>query len=230
MNPTEHEQQVARLLRQEGWTAAVTPPAADGGVDVIAEQPDRKLGVQAKMYGAAGRVVNQQVIHELFGAASAQGCNEFMLATDAAVSTDARASAERLGVEIRTIAAMPTAVEELAGSASRTDRLDFGLVWHHIADLAGQTLSRHGGTSNQILAVDGGGVIRLTSGGTRQRLEIEVFRWAVERLLAGEIVTRDEINQHYVKRGSSGVVLILAAFPMFETTKLEGKLALRLVP
>ena len=94
MNPTEYEQQVARLLRQEGWTAAVTLPAAGSGVDVIAEQRDRKLGVQAKMYGAAGRVVNQQVIHELFGAASAQGCNEFMLATDAAVSTDARASAE----------------------------------------------------------------------------------------------------------------------------------------
>jgi hypothetical protein len=38
---------------------------------------------------------------------------------------------------------------------------------------------------------------------------------------------RDAITHQYAKRGSSGVVLILASLPMFETTKVAGKLALR---
>ena len=39
-------------------------------------------------------------------------------------------------------------------------------------------------------------------------------------------MTRDEINQRYIKR--AGVVLILASLPMFETAKVGGKLALRM--
>lgn len=131
-------------------------------------------------------------------------------------------------MQIRTIpavagaAALPDATEPPAAE------LDFGRVWQRVAALEGRTLSRDGGTSNRIVSVDGGGVVRVTSGGTKQRLEIEIFRWTVEQLLAGRTVTRDEINQRYIKRGSSGVVLILASLPMFETAKVGGKLALRL--
>lgn len=227
MNPTEYEQHVARVLRTEGWAAAVTPPSADGGVDVVANRPGRRLGIQAKMYGAAGRVVNQQVIHELFGAATAQGCTEFLLATDGRVSAGAQASADKLGVQIRQIAVVEDATGPLERDTTPGVELDFGHIWEQVARLAGETLSRGAGTSNQILSVDGGGVLRITSGGRKQRLEIEIFRWTVERLLAGETVTRAEINQRYVKRGSSGVVLILSSLPVFETTTVGGKLALR---
>jgi hypothetical protein len=223
VNPTDYEHHVAAILRGEGWTATVTPPSSDGGIDVIAERPGRKLGVQAKMYGVGGRAVNQQAVHELFGAASAQGCTEFMIATDGDMSSDARASAEKLGVEVRNIAPVPSA----AHASSPSSALDFGQVWDEVSRLQSTTLTRAGGSSNKILKVDGGGVLRRTSGGTTQRLEIEIFRWTIERLLAGKTVTRDAINHQYAKRGSSGVVLILASLPMFETTKVAGKLALR---
>lgn len=223
MNPTEYEHHVAAILRGEGWTATVTPPSSDGGVDVIAERPGRKLGVQAKMYGLGGRAVNQQAVHELFGAASAHGCTESMIATDGDISSDARTSAEKLGVEVRNIEAVPSP----APVGSRSSALNFGQVWDEVSRLESTTLTRAGGSSNEILRVDGGGVWRRTSGGTKQRLEIEIFRWTIERLLAGETVTRDAINHQYAKRGSSGVALILASLPMFETTKVAGKLALR---
>jgi Holliday junction resolvase len=38
MNVTEYEEHVASILRREGWTAVVSPPTGDGGVDVIAER------------------------------------------------------------------------------------------------------------------------------------------------------------------------------------------------
>jgi len=170
----------------------------------------------------------QQIAHELFGAATAQGCTEFMVATNGRVGSAAQTAADTLGVHIRTVAAdsAPALVGDRA-SRPRT-ALSFDDVWQEVASLAGRTIARANGTANEILSVDGGGVVRRTSGGARQRLEVEIFRWTIERLLAGETVTRAEINERYIKRGSSGIVLILASLPMFEVTKVDGRVALEM--
>jgi len=95
----------------------------------------------------------------------------------------------------------------------------FGLIWsQHVEPLTGQTLHRGNGRSNTILAVDGGGLVRRTSNGQKQRIDIEVFRWTIERLLCGETVLRTEINAQCIGRVSSGVILILSSPPMFELT------------
>jgi hypothetical protein len=73
-----------------------------------------------------------------------------------------------------------------------------------------------------------GGLVRRTSGGALQRIEIEIFRWVIERLLRGDTVLRDEINAQYAGRASSGIVLVLASLPMFESVKVGGKRGLRL--
>lgn len=150
-----------------------------------------------------------------------------MIATDGQVTDEARSAAAKLGVEIREIPAK----KGTACTGRPSSILTFDVVWQsHVAALVGRTLVRADGTSNQILSVDGGGVVRRTSGGGTQRLEIEIFRWTIERLLAGDIVTRKAIDERYVKRGSSGVVLILSATSLFETTKVSGKIALKRRP
>lgn len=226
MNPTEYEHHVAAILRAEGWNATVTPPAGDGGVDVIAEKDGVRLAVQAKMYGTSARAVNSQIVHELYGAAVCKDCTQFMIATDGRVRDDARDAAAKLAVQIRHVAAV-TSETGGDGTAER-QHPTFGSVWRQVAALEGRTLVRKDGTANQVLAVDGAGVVRLTSKGTKQRLEIEIFRWTIERLLAGEVVTLSEINDHWIKRGSSGILLILSSLDVFESITVRGRKALRL--
>ena len=76
--------------------------------------------------------------------------------------------------------------------------------------------------------MDGAGVVRLTSNGKRQPIKIELFRWAIERLLRGEMVTREDINTNCIGRASSGVVLILSQVPAFEVFHSDRGIALRL--
>lgn len=218
-----YEHHVAEVLRAEGWAATVSPQGGDGGVDVIAERAGIRLGVQAKMYGSGSRRVNAQIVRELYGAATCQDCTEFMIATDRALLPEAQMAADKLGVLIRAIAA-PDAAER------RPQRpLNFDTVWdEHLTGLVGQTLARGDGKTNEILSVDGGGIVRRTSGGARQPLGIEIFRWTIERRLAGETVTRQAIDDRYIGRGSSGVVLILTSLDLFDPTTADGLKALRL--
>jgi hypothetical protein len=80
----------------------------------------------------------------------------------------------------------------------------------------------------QIVDVNGSGVRRVTTGGTRQRIAIDTFRWAIDRLLAGDTVTRKEIHERDPRQVSSGVILILATVPLFEEVKVGRLNAIRL--
>jgi restriction system protein len=92
--------------------------------------------------------------------------------------------------------------------------------------LSGQIVQEDGVRSNTIEKVDWAGVQRINSTGRSSRIDIETFRLAVNHILRHGSITRDEINQNYAKRASSGVVLILSQMPLFELT--EKPLALRL--
>jgi len=80
----------------------------------------------------------------------------------------------------------------------------------------------------KIVDVDGSGVRRITTGGTAQRIAIDIFRWTIDRLLAGETVSRKEIHERNPRQVSSGVMLILDSVPEFETVSMGGGKALRL--
>ncbi len=223
VNFAGYEHRVARILQDEGWQTTVAAPGRDGGVDVIAEKAGRRLGVQVKMYGS-GRPVNAQIVRELFGAASERDCNEFMIATDGRLTQEAHTAADKLGVQVRLIPA--TGAVDPRSPATTTG---FDDVWRkHVVPLQGRTLTRKNGSTNEILKVHGGGVLRRTSGGDPHLLKIEIFRWTVERLLAGHTVTRKEINERYTGRGSSGVYLILASAPIFGEVRVGGLMALKL--
>jgi restriction system protein len=194
MSPEDYERFVAELLRGEGWNASATPYMRDYGLDIIAERDGKRLGVQAKMFAGANRLIGSPDIMHTYGAAAYADCTAAMIATDARLSADAQKVARKLSVEVRHVP-----VPELRSPPHLSDELTFGRIWEkHIAPLAGRELRRESGATNQIISVDGAGVTRLTSNGKRQPIKVEVVRWAIERLLRGEIVTREDINTNCV--------------------------------
>ena len=94
--------------------------------------------------------------------------------------------------------------------------------------MAGKSLTRPNGSANEIVSVDWSGLKRRSSSGKLQMIDMEIFRWSIERMIDGDVVLRSEINDHYQKRASSGILLVLGSLPMFETTKVGPKLGVRL--
>jgi hypothetical protein len=232
MTPEEYEHLVAQVLRDEGWDARVTPHQRDFGVDIIAERAGVRLGVQVKMFGNSNRPVAGTMVMQLYGAAAYADCDTAMIVTDGRILADAGEIAKKLGIEIRVVpASAPSAdiPDGLEQHDAKHGGLTFGQVWReHVVPLAGSVLERANGKSNEILRVDDGGVMRRTSTGHTQRIDIEIFRWAIERLLAGEMVSRDEINAQYPGRASSGIALILSAIPLFESSRIDGTQKIRM--
>lgn len=223
MSPSQYEAAVAALYRAEGYQATVTGGSGDHGIDVIAVKGDERIGIQAKHYAGGVRPVNAQMIRELLGAAAEYGCAKAVLATSGRVLPEASEVARRIGIEIRHLDS-----EDLHTGLAPAET-EFERIWRvHIMPLAGVTLRREGGRGNTIQSVDLSGIARVTSGGNRQRMPIEIFRWTVERLLATGFVARREINEQSALRLSSGVVLILAQAPMFEVVE-SPEFGLRLV-
>jgi len=183
------------------------------------------------MYGGTGRAVNAQIVMQLFGAAKYQDCTDVMLVTNGRVLDEAEQVANKLGIVIRQI---PTPGGELPHRPSAVGVVDqgrwtFDRVWkEQVMPLAGEVLARPDGSTNEVLAVDWGGLTRRTSNGAVQTIDIEIFRWAIERLLGGEVVLREEINDQYPKRASSGVVLILGTLKIFDLVRVDSKKGLRL--
>ncbi len=220
MDPEQYEHHVAAVLRSEGWATTVTRHSRDLGVDVLATRDRRRMAVQAKMYGATTTKVNAEQVMCLHGAAAYADCTERMLATDGKLTREAVHVADKLGVLVRHIT--PQEAPEPSGASS------FGALWRdHMEPLAGTTLTRPNGKTMEILEIDGAGVLRVTTGGTRQRISIDTFRWTVERLLAGETVTRAQIHERDPRQVSSGVLFILSTLPCFEACAAGNGKALR---
>jgi restriction system protein len=223
MNPREFEEAVAARLRHEGYTTELGKGVGDYGVDVFAAKDGRRYAVQAKMFGRTARPVNRQMMMELHGAAAYFGCAGAMLATDGRVLADAAEVARKLGIRIIDMGGAWTEQPAPAPPESRYLQEavggdgDFATIWsRYVLPLAGATLTRPDGSSNTIVTVDWSGVERITSNGQRGRIKIEIFEWAVDRVLRDGCVSRAAINDQYQGRASSGVVLILAQVPLFE--------------
>jgi len=215
MNPRQFEELVCDHFRKMGYRVELTPYTNDYGVDAFAYKEKQKVAVQAKMYGNSTRKVNRQMIMELHGAKGYFDCTKALLATDGVLMPDAITVAEKLGIEILHFSQMPI----IEAPATETVGGTFEAIWEkYILPLQGRTLVRSKDETNQILKVDWGGVERITSKGNKGKIKIEIFRLTINRLLKDGYITRDEINQNYSGRASSGVVLILSQVPFFELT------------
>ena len=234
MTPREFEEAVAARLRQEGYTTELGKGTGDYGVDVFATRDGLRYAVQAKMFGGTSRPVNRQMVMELHGAAGYFDCAGAMLATDGRVLADASEVAQKLGIRIIDMGGAwterpaPRSREAQHQPGSGEGDLDFDTIWsRYVIPLAGATLRRPDGSANTIVTVDWSGVERITSNGERGRIKIEIFEWAIDRILQDGFVSRAAINDQYQGRASSGVVLILAQVPIFELSDRPLTLRLR---
>lgn len=236
MNPTAFERVVARQLETEGYGTELTPSTNDWGVDIFATRGSERLAVQVKMYRGS-RPVNRQMVFELDGAARYFDCTGAIIATDGEIRPDARRAAEKLGVRVLVVDTdevdreidVDMQASVVAAEHVRPPGLDFESIWRqHVLPLAGRTLTGERGLSNRILSVDWGGVRRVSSTGARSRIPIEPFRWAIETILEYGSVTRQEINEQYAGRASSGIQLVLAQVPVFEVVSVDGRSTIRL--
>ncbi len=213
VTPREYEALVAAVLEAEGYATELGPYTRDLGVDVFARRDAERLAVQAKMYGDTTRKVNHECLLQLHGAAAYFDCTGAVLATDGPLTEDARHVARKLNIRVIKVAA----ATGRAAPRRRTSGVDFDSVWkRYVMPLAGRTLTRPDGSSNTIVSVDWSGLRRVTSSGARQFIPVEIFRFAIERVLRDGAITRDEINQHYPGRASSGITLVLSQVPLFE--------------
>lgn len=242
MTPAEYESQIAAYFADLGYRTQQTVISGDYGVDVFAENADERLAIQVKMYGTARRV-NRQMVMELHGAKDYFDCDRAVIATDGELLLDAREVAAKLGIQVLTVPAVTSNISATEvsfinfgstadepssePSLSGEEAISFDQIWtRHVMPLAGQLLRGKGDRTNSIERVDWTGVWRTSSTGRSSRIDIEIFRLAINHLLRNGSITRDEINQNYAKRASSGVVLILSQVPMFELR--DSPLTLRL--
>ena len=224
MKPYEFEQLVCDHYRQKGYRVQTTSASNDYGIDVFAEKKGEKIAVQVKMYGGSTRKVNRQTMMELYGAAGYSDSTKAVLATDGEVLTDAKEVAHKLGIDILFI--QPDRKISMP-SASSAEWSLADIIWEkYIMPLAGKTLTRDNGKTNRIVNVDWSGIERITSNGKHQKIGIEIFRFTMDRLFTTGRITRDEINQNYAKRASSGIVLILSQAPCFWLVKQPAALEL----
>jgi hypothetical protein len=220
MNPRQFEEYVCDHYCKQGYKAEVTSYTGDCGVDVFATKGKEKLAIQAKMYGNSTRKINRQCVMELHGAKDYFDCTKAVIATDGTLLPEAINVAKKLKIEILyNINVVKTL------SRNSKDK-SFESIWERcILPLQGKTLMKSNGETNLIVKADWSGIERISSNGKDGKIKIEIFKWAITKLLATGKVTRDEINQNYTGRAASGIVLILAQVPFFEQTQNPTGLA-----
>ena len=212
MKPKEYEAFVCEKFSQQGYKTELTP-YNDYGIDVFAYKGNEKTGIQVKMFGHTTRKINRQMVMELHGAKDLFKCSKAILVTDGKIIDNAKEVAGKLGIEILFIEPDESPIVK---SQSR-NKNPFDLIWDkYIKPLEGKTLSRKKNKSNRIVNVDWSGIERITSNGKNQRIKIEIFKLAINKIISEGSITRDFINQEYKERASSGIILILSQIPFFD--------------
>ena len=206
MTPDQYEKYVANYFQNKGYKVKQTPYSNDYGVDVFAEKNKEKIAIQAKMFGNSNRKINRQMVMEFYGAKDFFNCNKGIIVTDGEIIQNAKDVADKLGVEILFI---------YPQSHVPKNNSQFDEIWeNYVMPLEGKTITRNNGKINKILEVNWGGINRITSNGNQQKIDIEIFKKTIKHILENGSITRQEINDEYSKRASSGIVLILSQLPM----------------
>lgn len=220
MNPRQFEEFVCEHFRQQGYKTELTTYSNDYGIDGFAIKGKQKIAIQSKMYGHTTRKINRQMVMELHGAKDFFDCTKAVIATDGIFLQDALVVAEKLKIEILYLNEMQKVTSTTITTTKNKNNKTFEQIWEDcIIPLQGKTLTRNSGETNQIIKADWSGIERKTSNGNNGKIKIEIFKQAVNRLLTNGSITRDYINQNYVGRASSGIILILSQVPFFKLTE-----------
>jgi hypothetical protein len=222
MNPRQYEELVCEHFCSRGYKAQTTSYGNDYGVDIFAEKGKEKIAIQVKMYGS-GRKINRQMIMELYGAKEYFDCTKAIIATDGSFLESAILVAQKLKIEILQINSIRLNDESIQLSKTNHKLIEsnstFDAIWkNHIIPLKGKFLARENGEVNEIIEVNWGEIHRISSKGKKGKIKIEIFKYSINKLLTDHYITRDDINQNYPGRASSGIILILSQVPFFQLT------------
>jgi hypothetical protein len=220
MNPRQFEEFVCEHFRQQGYKTELTAYTNDYGIDGFAIKGKQKIAIQSKMYGHTTRKINRQMVMELHGAKDFFDCTKAVIATDGAFLQDALVVAEKLKIEILYLSELRKSTSITKTTTKINGNKTFEQIWEsYIIPLQGKKLARNSGETNQIVKADWSGIERTTSNGNKGKIKIEIFKQAVNKLMTDGSITRDYINQNYVGRASSGIILILSQVPFFKSTE-----------
>lgn len=209
--PKKFEEFVAHHFKERGYKVVLTPFSGDYGVDIFAENLTQKIAIQVKMYGGTARKVNRESILKLHGAKDYFDCNKAIIVTNGGILEDAIDVANKLGIEIVNLDFEYQSIEY------KTFDNSFESIWsNYIIPLRNKQISQENGLTNKIIEVDWSGIKRQTSKGNISKIDIEIFREAYKMLIKHGYVERNYLNQNYIKRGSSGVILVLSQLPFVE--------------
>ena len=215
MTPRDFEEYVCDIYRKQGYNVELTPLSGDYGIDLFAIKKKEKIAIQVKMYGGTARKVNRQCVMELHGAKDYFDCTKAVIVTNGAFLNDVYKVADKLKIELIQLGKV-----QLSKSVKKNSKITFEDIWlNHILPLQGKIIVRPDGKTNSINQVDWSGIERTTSTGKKGMIKIEIFKEVINKLLTTGRITRDEINQNYLGRASSGIVLILTQVPFFELTQ-----------
>jgi len=225
MTPREFEHKVSDYYKQQGYKTIITPYSGDWGIDVIASKGEDKLAIQVKMYGGSSRKVTRLSMMQLYGAMAYKDCTRAVMVTDGDCMPDAIDVAIKLGIEV--IYLKDNSVKQLKEQNSKSavengsivkGLMAFDEMWKtYIMPLKGKTL-KTSNRENKIINVDWGGIVRITSKGKHGKIEIEDIKMAYSLLEKNGTVEQSLINQ-FVKRCSSGIILLLSQVPFIGVKK-----------
>lgn len=93
----EFEQWVAGRLELHGWRAEVTAGSGDQGLDIIARQGGRKIGIQCKRYDGA---VGNKAVQEAFSGQAFHRVDAAVVITTGRYTESAKALSRKTGVHL----------------------------------------------------------------------------------------------------------------------------------
>ena len=210
MNWKDFEDYVEKLFIDDGYVTEQTP-IQDDGADLFIYKNEKKTVVQVKYYN--NRPINSKIVRELHGTKDFFDCDHAIIVTSGNVLNDAFQAANKLGIEIRKL-------KIDSNMKTKDDSFDpFVNLWkNYIMPLQGSVLSNNR-ISNKIIDVSWDGITRLSSTGKESSIDIEIFKKTVNHLFHHSEITRKQINDEYLGRASSAVVLILSQVEYFEPVK-----------
>lgn len=220
LSPNEFEVFISNLLKGQGYTIKRFAPGEDIGIDIIANKDNYSIAIQVKKY--ISRKVNLSMVYHTYGATEYYNCNKSVIVSLSELTPKAMKVAKKLNVEIwdkNKIIELTKSIDNME-IKNVTKQIEipedwFYNIWNcNIKELKGKRikhLSRD--TYITVVDVDDDGLSIINSNGRTRNFSIDIFRYILTKLKNEGIITREEINNEYQRRGSSTISAIIVTIP-----------------
>ena len=230
MNWQEYEDHIIEYYINNGYNTKKTTPNFES-VDIFVSKNNTKAAIQIKMFDDSGsRKLTPKIVRDIYAAKVYYDCNKaiIVIPSENRIKENTLKWAKKLNVEIKIISTQN--VSNKTDNSRINDKYSFDNIWkNQILPLEGKIIS-NGRISNKIVKVNLDGITRLSSNNKESFINIEIFRSVINHIIHDGSITRSEVNDMYLKRGSSGIFLILSQVDFFELSKNPLTLSKKYLP